>query len=572
MRIRVHSRRCSGVAAACGVVVAMAVVAALPASAGYGAVQVAAGSPGTSAATAVAAGKQAQKWITGRLDKPGYTVIALASNGKASSTRVRDRSFRLRPPASRVTLHLRAPNGVYAGPIVVGKAQKGKRAIVGVKAGARLGKVKILRGYAGVLKELSSSRIDKKRWAKARKGIPIGAGNFGLRRSKPPHAAPPGDLDADGVPDKLDVDINGNLIMNNVDRAHTSLARAAQATSQFFIGNNQQAPLADNLNANATAVTDAQIDRTLSIWAFLGIGILPGNPELDCGGSPDPADPQGWIGGLSYCTRGGTGATRVLGPTPSSPLTDIPFPACCDADGDGYGELLDATGGNTAAAPTFSLIPRAKSSEIGTGDVLIQRVTSNGVTTDTPTLLPFIFATDPALVSYDDGQGNSPTFSYPISQPDLGTMGNELPVAAGPSGEVVAKFTFWRPQRKPIPPEPGDWTDIGKLRYGARIQGLGSSGSSQDCPQSSFSEDDPNLSPPETFNAATHTGGLTDLAPDMPANPANTITYTLNLTNCIAANGSAWTSGHTAVVRFTATDGFGLSVSEASTWAIFKLQ
>ena len=43
--------------------------------------------------------------------------------------------------AGRVTLHLRAPNGTYAGPIVVGRRKKGKRAIVGVKAGARLGEL-----------------------------------------------------------------------------------------------------------------------------------------------------------------------------------------------------------------------------------------------------------------------------------------------------------------------------------------------------------------------------------------------------------------------------------------------
>ena len=54
------------------------------------------------------------------------------------------------------------------------------------------------------------------------------------------------------------------------------------------------------------------------------------------------------------------------------------------------------------------------------------------------------------------------------------------------------------------------------------------------CPQSSFSEDDPNLSP----NAPIDGGGVTDLAPDQPANPANTLTYTLNLTNCMASQGA----------------------------------
>ena len=521
------------------------------------------------AAPASAAAKP--KPISGKLSKSGYTVIALAANGKASSTRAKRGSFRLRPPASRVTLQLRAPDGVYAGMIVFGRAKKGKRAIVGVKAGAKLGKVKIRNGYATVSKQLAAKWIDAKHWAKAKKGVPIGAGNFGHTLSKPPHSAPPGDFDADGVPDKLDVDINGNLILNDADRTSASRARAAQTVDSFFVGANQQAPLADNLNADAANVTEAQIDRTLSIWAFLGIGILPGNPELDCGGSPDPANPQGWIGGLSYCRRGGTGEARLPGGSPSSPLTDVPFPACCDSDGDGYGELANAAANIPGFASTFSLIPRAKSSEIGTGDVLIQRVTSNGVTTDTPALLPFIFATDPAIVSYDDGQGNAPMFNYPISQPDLGTMSSPLPVASGPSGDVAVKFTFWRPQRRPIPPEQGEWTDIGKLRYGARIQSVGGRPDppgSQDCPQSSFSANDPILSP----NQPSDGGGFTDLAPDQPANALNTLTYTLNLTGCIASMGGTWSPGETAIIHFTATDGFGSSVSEASTWATFKLQ
>jgi hypothetical protein len=55
--------------------------------------------------------------ISGSLSKPGYTVIALAANGKATSVRANHGGFSLRPPADRVTLQLRAPNGIYAGPM-----------------------------------------------------------------------------------------------------------------------------------------------------------------------------------------------------------------------------------------------------------------------------------------------------------------------------------------------------------------------------------------------------------------------------------------------------------------------
>src|SRR3989442_5033712 len=59
----------------------------------------------------------APRRITGELTKPGYTVIALAANGKARAVRASAGGFKLRPPAERVTLHLRAPDGTYAGPL-----------------------------------------------------------------------------------------------------------------------------------------------------------------------------------------------------------------------------------------------------------------------------------------------------------------------------------------------------------------------------------------------------------------------------------------------------------------------
>jgi hypothetical protein len=204
--------------------------------------------------------------------------------------------------------------------------------------------------------------------------------------------------------------------------------------------------------------------------------------------------------------------------------------------------------------------------------VLIQRVTSNGVTSDTPTMLPYIFATVPALVSYDDGQGNKITINYPVPASGPGTPGNPFPVAAGPNGDVGLKLTFWRPQRRSIPPEQGAWTDIGKLSYGANIQSVGAStvpALNRVCPQSSYSDSDPNLSPPETL-VPPDRGGVTDLAPDQPANPANTITYTLNLTNCLTALGFAWNPGESVLVHFSAVDGFASSVTETSTWAVFE--
>ena len=46
-----------------------------------------------------------------------------------------------------------------------------------------------------------------------------------------------------------------------------------------------------------------------------------------------------------------------------------------------------------------------------------------------------------------------------------------------------------------------------------------------------------NFSPPA--------GGFNDLAADQPANPANTFTYTLNLTQCLALRGLSFNPGET---------------------------
>jgi len=502
--------------------------------------------------------------IGGTLSKRGYTVIALAADGKASSVRASRGGFSLRPPAGRVTLQLRAPDGIYAGPIVIGSDQHGARAIVGVRAGARLGRITInvRRGCASVARRVAKRWVDTSRWARARKGVPIGAGNFGRVRSKPPRVSPPGDLDADGVPDRLDVDINGNLILNNVDRSTRSRAHAAQADSPFYIATSLFGGWYGNaVNANARSVTNADIDRSLATNEYVAIGLLPGSPELDCGGAPDPNNPQGWTGGLSYCTRGGTGAMVLTVPTYPS---FEPFPACCDPDGNGYGTLTN----NSHLPPpgSFSLKPNATSSQIRTGDVLIQRVTSNGVTTDTPTMLPFVFATTPGLVAYDDGQGNAARINYPVaSKNGPGSLFNGFPVAAGPNGDVAVKLTFWRPQRKSIPPEPGAWTDIGKLSYMAGIQSVGATNvPGGNCPKSSYSVNDSNLSLPQDGNP-----GVTDLATDQPANPANTITFTLNVTNCLAASGLAWNPGEEVLIHFWAVDGFTGGSSDTGMYAYF---
>jgi hypothetical protein len=488
----------------------------------------------------VSAPAGAAQRITGKLSEPGYTVIALAANGKATSVVAKHRKFSLRPAAKRVTLHLRAKDGAYAGPIVVDRAMKGKRATLGVKAGAKLGKVvvKARKGYAKVKGKLPEKWVDPKRWARASDGVPIGAGNFGRVRSRHANGGVPGDRDLDGVPDALDIDDDGDLVLDNLDRSPAGdAARAAQVGDEFGIHSDLGLPIYDTANANAPGSTDQQIEATLPRLGVLYLGILPGDSaELDCTG-------------LVYCSAGGTGRIPENFNPPSGP----PFPECCDPDGDGFGTLGPAPN-QGPGTQSMALLHGATTAQIGTGDVLIERVTTDGVESQFPASVQFVFVTGLALVSYADTAGNSATVPYPVAgyqpgPPGPGTNDNPFPVAAGADGNVVLTLNFWRAQRRPIPPETGAWTDIGGLTYATRLSGVGLV-----CPQSTLSATDPNLTPSSLPVFGTG-GGFTDLAPDQPASPANTFAYTVNVTQCLASLGRSWSSGETLGLDFLGISG-----------------
>jgi hypothetical protein len=250
----------------------------------------------------------APKPITGKLSKPGYTVIALAASGKARAVRAGRGKFRLVPPSKRVTLHLRARNGVYAGPIVVGSEKKGRRAIVGVKAGARLGRVKARKGYAKVTRRLPKRSLDSGRQARATKGVPIGARKFGRVRSRRARG-PDADRDLDGIPSPLDIDDDGDLILDNLDRS--SGPRASVFATIFNPFSQLTLYLDTTVNANASAVTTDQIDLTLSRSGSLIMGSCPATPRSSTAEGPTRAQPAQ--------KASSTAPTEARGPCSASP-------------------------------------------------------------------------------------------------------------------------------------------------------------------------------------------------------------------------------------------------------------
>jgi hypothetical protein len=480
--------------------------------------------------------------ITGSLDKQGYTVIAIASDGRAKAVAARRGSFRVVPPAKQVTLHLRAPGGQYAGPVVLASLENGSRAAVRVNAGTRLGRIAVSarKRYARVIRTPRGA-ADSRHRARASKGVPIGARSFGRVRSKPPRSPVPGDRDNDGVQDPLDIDDDGDLILDNLEQRRSS--RAAQVTgfdTELHLMN--VLPLGINGATNRNAgTTIAESDAMLAEQGYLIISELRGDSvEIDCSG-------------LSYCSPGGTG--YVFGtPTPTK------FPECCDADGDGMGSLARNPSLPTPTAGMF-LHHGATSSQIKTGDVIVERVTDDGVETAYTATLQYVFGTIPSIVSYSDGAGNKGDVKYPVQFGAPGTPGHGFPVGAGPGGDVVLRTEFWRPQRRSIVDEAGgeDWIDVGGLTYTVRPQDpIGP----QDCPRTTLSEPSGGL----VASASPDQRGYFDSTPDRPANPNNKIGFTVNVSKCLELQGGGWDVGEEIGIGFRGTAGNGRDGTDQTVW------
>ena len=436
-----------------------------------------------------------------------------------------------------------------------------------MKSGAKLGPIKVRNGYAQTTRALSAKFINKSVRSQAKRAVPIGVGVFGRVKSTKKSTSGAGrDADLDGIPGAFDVDDNGNLVLDNFEK--TSAAKSSglsgldvlpppgppvpgqpaqgqpapgqpapgqpapggNIASSFKIFSNLKLDMQQSLNANAGSVTDAQIDAAMSSAASLAIQVGAGSEvELDCGG-------------LTYCAAGGTGTT-IEG--------NKPFPGCCDTDGDGFGTITAGTTGD------FQLHPGANAAAIGSGDSFIEHVTSGGTESQLPGMLNYIFSTTPALKTWSTTAGSG-TPAYPVGPNEVGTQNNPIPVAS--SGDAIATLTYWRPQRKAIEGsgEGSGWVDIGRLRYTAdvpnapAVNGQSASIPSKgpgNCAASTYTTADPHL----TLVGASPQ----DIADDSPADPANTLTFAVNLTQCLAASGITWNSGETLSVDIQAVSEFG---------------
>jgi hypothetical protein len=99
--------------------------------------------------------------ITGSIDQPGFTLVALGSNEASRAVRVHHR-FKLVPPARTVTLQLRDRSGTLFGPVKI-RAKGGGR-VLAVKEGAKLGLIRIQNNFG------ASARKVARKWLVVRGG------------------------------------------------------------------------------------------------------------------------------------------------------------------------------------------------------------------------------------------------------------------------------------------------------------------------------------------------------------------------------------------------------------------
>lgn len=574
--------------------------------------------------------------ITGRLSIPGYSIVALGTNGKMTSSA--SGSFSLSPPAPQYTLQLITARGLYGGPVVVGGG--GGKVVVGLRGPVRLGTIDIVasKGYAHLSTHLRAASVVASRWAWANHGVPIGNGkNFGLVKSPTKGSGPSGpggDSDRSGIPNAFDIASNGNAIINALAPAgsiqhaaaaqyHRAIARASDnppppsgsgtgtqpppngqpptnqpppsgqppanqpppngqppANGSQPPGNGSQPPagpiwmsqlflpIEQTVNEDASGVTQDEIDSTLQANLNLKLLSIPSQAsqlELNCNG-------------LSFCSQGGTGKAAQEGLLPGSggSFSTLAFPGAMLDAATGFGELVGPNapsgllGSTSTGSKEFSLYPNATTGQIGSGDVVTAVGTIGGATSNLPTTINFVFTTVPAISAYSDTAGDSGTISYP-DKSQLGTRQNPIEVKAGSGGDVVVKFTLFRPQRAGVSGAgESSYMDIGHLWYALDSASAPSpnqttigSATSPQCPASSYSEPSSTLSvvtgggnQPAAggtqFSAPPGDGMVVDSAADQPASPSNTISFSVDLTACTASKNQSLPVGQPVMFDISA--------------------
>lgn len=480
-----------------------------------------------------------------------YTLLVLGTDGTATTKKLGSSGkFQVKLPkgSSAVTLQLLKPTGTYFGPVVL--AKKKSTAYLGLKTGTDLGTIKLKSGFAATTKSVAKAKLSTRITAAiSSSGKPVGAGKLGVvKRSGSASAVTAAtfgngfgdngagqDTDTDGLPDAIDADDNGNLLLDGVDPA-----TASTPASNSGLFSDLRVDMQSALNANATGISATQVSDFIT--QNLGmVFYFSTEPSLrtESGSTVDSADVDCLT--LPYCTRGG-GTAIISGVTESSaslPRGSLWTSYSPNGSGLPNLELINNDG---QAAWAMGIQPHASTGQIQPGDTFqVQFRASSGVWV-VPTTLATYFASVPALKSYEAG-GGAVELTYPSPSASTITL---------PSGTNNLALTFWRPQRMPIPGvDSGTFVDAGHLHYGLTVQ----TNTQEFGCASDYSGLSSTLTnePPASSDPSSSLFTLLDSADDGSPDAANTLSFTTDLRSCLSRNGVTPTPGSPITVALIGT-------------------
>jgi len=464
----------------------------------------------------------------------GFQLIVLEANGRGTLAAPKPNgNFSLKVRTlNGASVQLVARNGRYFGPVLFGGSGSTVYGTIRGNGNLKLGRVAIRNGYGVAILPNKRTMRSAGYAVAAVNGRPIGAGNYGRvlvgGGSGPLKGfnGPGRDADLDGIPGLFDVDDNGNLILDNVDRTDRKgkgrppKAGAARQvipgatefriTSQYQLSGTQT----PNVGAIGTRAANGVAGALFPTAFALATGVIGGGTaNLNCLGDV-------------YCLVNSLGTPPVAYPQVNgAPVFETT---------DGIVPIVNQPSGVASILPGATL--RGPRQAAG-GDAFLQQVGRAGY----PGILNFAIATSPALQSYAVGTAAPFTLAYQSDGTANHAMdqnnGNGRIQVSASSSRVT--LTFWRPQRLALPGEPsaGGWVDIGGLVYSIDTAPAPTGGGTAGCAAGAYFDFETSSSADSPIqNPDGDRIGMLDVAKDAPANSRNTLSMTVDLAQCYSWN------------------------------------
>ncbi len=487
----------------------------------------------------------------------GLHVVVVQSNGTSKKATITKKgTFKVvGARLAGASIQLVGKNGTYFGPILLGGSGKKVYETIKGSGNLALGTFKRKSGYAAARAPVGRYFTTAAYTVAAKNGKPIGAGKYGLVKVGNGKSTLKGyngqgrDADLDGIPGAFDIDDNGNLIIDNVDRT----PRLGRSLRQFSpaLRVSDTCPTPDQTQPpgcippsgapSGGTTTEFKLFSNFKLTDATSINVsIPGITGIDA--LIDAAVPT--IVTLATQVMGATSSTLdCLGNTYCAPHGEYPLVNFVAAT---YtGAFLNLVKGTTGDGGDAQITPGAARTAIGSGNAFLQ---IDG-TTSYPGVLNFVFNTAPALKSYNVGAGEQ-TLTYDASGVSASGMtpSTRITTTAGATSITV---TFWRPQRSALSSEAwfgsaNPWTDIGGLAYRADTPNAPTGSTKNSC-AGGYSAGRAN-----GVAVTAGTDGIIDPAIDAEASTANTISWTIDLATCFDWSSMAsGTSFHLDIQAFS---------------------